>query len=971
MYMSLRVNQRKAVTISEKNNFSSGVHFHATGTGKSWIALEIILKFNKLYPKKNILWLCEQKSILIEQFNKTTIKEKGYGKIFNNFMVINFTQRKPTHWYKEISSALFWGKPLLIVINRSFLVSKQKYKKIKILIDLVIHDECHSITNKTTRDFYDYMIEKNNKISCLGFSATPKLEFKPFDKIISSYSIYDAFCDNVILPPKIKWLNTTTSLTNKDIIEYCSLEIKKLPYKKIIVWCGMIDLCFKMAKSWKSYFPNFLIALDTSKENNDFETYQTFCNKNEKAILFCACKHREGSDIKNLDCCIFLDKVENRNPKTFVQCLGRVLRKDKLNKKKYGLIIDLKAKNCLKICDRMNSYLNSNDNFPWNYNYNYKLINNKSVMINEIILIKNPTKAKKKEHVYDIEDLKKMFIIQCPDDQIYKTRLNRELTLISQKNLVSYLVRAIEILNLTDYIPHVTRGSCGSSLVCYLLGISNVDPIKYNITFERFLNDYRDTLPDIDLDFPHFLRDEVFLKLELNWPNQVARISNHVHWHEKSALREALRKIGIKKQIPKHEIFQFVKNLPSEKQKLVKKYQSELDNTFRHYSLHCGGIVFFPQGVPDKLLFQKKNEKKTLKQIIYDKHDISKNKNVKIDILSSRGISQLIDICGRNIDFSDCPYDKKTFDLLKKGNNIGITLAESPLMRKALLKINPNNISDIATCLAIIRPAAKDARIENNNIDFKTKFIFDDDAITILAKTLNIDNDLADKFRRCISKNKWDKTTKKSYENLLNNIDVDKKEKMLLLLANLRKYSFCKSHSYSYAQLVYKLAYQKAHHPYKFWKSTIKHANSSYRKWVHLYEARLAGVNVMEYLQKKNEVSIYAESRRKKFEGLTKKEQLTRFGYWDMTDKSFFPNCYFYEKEGGIFYFGGIIASLRVLGFGKNKTIVTSIGVGPGKYIEVITKGKYFNHKHYGLKGRATLTDQKQKTYSAFIAKYY
>ena len=75
-----------------------------------------------------------------------------------------------------------------------------------------------------------------------------------------------------------------------------------------------------------------------------------------------------------------------------------------------------------------------------------------------------------------------MFIIQCPDDQIYKTRLNRELTLISQKNLVSYLVRAIEILNLTDYIPHVTRGSCGSSLVCYLLGISNVDPIKYNIS---------------------------------------------------------------------------------------------------------------------------------------------------------------------------------------------------------------------------------------------------------------------------------------------------------------------------------------------------------------------------------------------------------------------------------------------------------------------------------------------------------
>ena len=122
--MTLRLNQQKAVTISEQNNFASGVHFHATGTGKSWIALELILKFNNLYPHKNILWLCEQKSILIEQFNKTTIKEKGYGKIFKKFMVINYTQKKPTDWYKQIGSAMFWGKPLLVVINRSFLVSR-------------------------------------------------------------------------------------------------------------------------------------------------------------------------------------------------------------------------------------------------------------------------------------------------------------------------------------------------------------------------------------------------------------------------------------------------------------------------------------------------------------------------------------------------------------------------------------------------------------------------------------------------------------------------------------------------------------------------------------------------------------------------------------------------------------------------------------------------------------------------------
>lgn len=971
--MTLRINQYKAITSSCENNFESGVHFHATGTGKSWIALELILKYNERFPKKNVIWLCEQKSILIEQFNKNTLKEKGYSEIYKKFMIINYTEKKPKKWYEQVNSATFWKKPILIVINRSFLVSKEKYKNLKMPIHLIIHDECHSISNKTTRMFYKYVLEKYKNISCLGFSATPNLEFKPFDKIISSYSIYDAYNDNVILNPNIKWIKADYLLNDKDILNFCKIEIEKLHYKKIIVWCGMINLCFKMAELWSIYFNNYTICVDTSKTNNDFNTYQEFLQQDKNAILFCASKHREGSDIKNLDACIFLDKVENRNAKTFVQCIGRVLRKDKLNKKKKGVIIDLKAMNCLKICDRMNLYLNSETNFPWTYKYKSKNINSKNILVNSIMLTNKSNKKKDNTSTqnYTIQDLKKRFIIECPRNNIYISRLQKELNLINEKNLIKYLIRAIEILNLTNYIPHVTRGSCGSSLVCYLLGISNVDPIKYNITFERFLNEYRDKLPDIDLDFPHFLRDEVFLKLELTWPNQVARISNHVHWHEKSSLREALRQIGIKKQIPKSEIYNFVEKLSSQQKSKVKKIQKSLNETFRHYSLHCGGIVFFHDGIPKELIFEKPNQKKTLTQIIYDKNDISKHKNVKIDILSSRGISQLIGICGKTIDFSDCPYDEKTYNLLKNGNNIGITLAESPLMRKALLKIKPKSISDIAKCLAIIRPAAKDARMADNNIDYKTQFIFDDDAISILSETLNIDMSLADKFRRCLSKNKWDGETKSRYKSLIESIDPEKASKMESLLSNLRQYSFCKSHSYSYAQLVYKLAYQKAHNPYKFWTSTLKNSHSSYRKWVHLYEAKLAGVNVMQILNKKNSVSIYAESRKKKFKGLSKKEQLTRFGYWNMIDKSFFPNCYFYEKDSGVYYFGGIIASLRIIRHGRKKVIISSISVGPGKYIEVITKNKYYNQTHYGLKGRATLTSKCEKTYNAFIAKYY
>ena len=91
---SWRLNQERAINETLSNNFKSGVHFHATGTGKSWIALELLLKYNEKYKNKNIVWLCEQKTILKEQFNKATIINKGYTDIYKNFLIINYSEKK-------------------------------------------------------------------------------------------------------------------------------------------------------------------------------------------------------------------------------------------------------------------------------------------------------------------------------------------------------------------------------------------------------------------------------------------------------------------------------------------------------------------------------------------------------------------------------------------------------------------------------------------------------------------------------------------------------------------------------------------------------------------------------------------------------------------------------------------------------------------------------------------------------------
>ena len=248
-------------------------------------------------------------------------------------MILNYTNRKDKDWFDHVNSAIVWKKPILVIINRAFLVSNTKYKKIVTPLNLIIHDECHTIVNETTQNFYSYILDKYPETKCLGFSATPNINIKPYNNIISDYTIYNACNDNVIVKPKIKWIKTSEKMESLDTINLIKHMTDSLYYKKIIVWCGMINKCRETAILWKEHFTNFSIFIDTS-EDDDANIIEKYNDIDSHAILFCACKHREGSDINNLDCCIFLDGVEDRNPKTFVQCIGRVLRKDKLNNKK-------------------------------------------------------------------------------------------------------------------------------------------------------------------------------------------------------------------------------------------------------------------------------------------------------------------------------------------------------------------------------------------------------------------------------------------------------------------------------------------------------------------------------------------------------------------------------------------------------------------------------------------------------------
>ncbi len=987
----LRSNQKQAVETSVNNGFSSGVHHHATGTGKSWIALQLLLEYYRLNPKQNVYWICERKSILTEQFSTKTLRDKGYHHIYEGYHILNFTENKLTNWFTSVNTSPIWGKPALVIINRAFLTQSEKYRLVKIPFGLVIHDECHSITNATTQAFYQYLTDQYPNISCLGFSATPELSIAPLTTCLSHYSIYQAFYDGVIVKPVIKWFPHPELVRPQTLISLIKDQITPLPYRKIIIWAGIIKYCQETAAQWASYFPGYKICVDTSQEipkldqkgqtrkkqvsqptPNDYISYQEFSELESDGLLFCACKHREGSDIKNLDACIFLDGVAHRNARAFVQCVGRVLRKDRLNQKKYGLIIDIAAKSDIKICDRINAYFTPpKDYFPWVSQGEKLKIDGQEVKINTISLRDPPNKQEivKSNRVIgpesiteaenqdnpdnpDNPDITKYFVRSCPEDAVYQDRLNTELQLFQQQSLGKYLLQAVEILDITKDIPHVTRGSCGSSLVCYLLGISHTDPVAYDISFSRFLNEFRDTLPDIDFDFPHNVRDQVFLRIESRWPGKIARISNHVHYHEKSALREAIRQSGHHEFISKTEINRYVKGLSKSQQEDIASKKKRLLDTFRCYSLHCGGIVYYPEGVPEQLKLRHKSGKNsTIGQVSLNKIDIQKTKHFKIDILSSRGLSQLFEIVDfSGFNFSQHDRDPKTQELFASGNNIGITLAESPLIRKAFLKIAPKCIADVAICLSIIRPMASEARNQEDVDKIASSLVYDDDAISLIKNSLNCSEAEADYFRRGFAKGKPE--VKKALLAKLTDRSETETVSLIAELAKLQKYSFCKSHAFSYAQLVWQLAYQKAHHQKAFWRATLNHCESNYRPWVHRHEAKLAGVDLKDPTLVKNHKSIYSQARKPKTnyqvtdndtEGLT---PIYQFPY---------PNCYLFGNSES-YKFRGIIASYRQVRSQKGQSLIAFLGIENNRYLEVVVQREIIvTNQHLGLMGEGQL----------------
>lgn len=507
----------------------------------------------------------------------------------------------------------------------------------------------------------------------------------------------------------------------------------------------------------------------------------------------------------------------------------------------------------------------------------------------------------------ELEILIKKFVRDIPNSSEYEKRLEEELELIAKLGYAKHFLRVVEILALTKDIPHMTRGSAGSSLLCWLLGISDVDPVKENIPLSRFMNPKRDDLPDIDLDFPHWRQEEVMNRIYKKWPGQSARVSNYVTYKEKSAVREAAKRFGAKGKLPKNlDLEKVVPEFAEDAKKLANKLLGKK----RCISKHCGGILIFDRPVP-KSLINGEN------QILLDKYEIEDLEHFKIDILANRGLSQLFEIDpDKNLlDYPD--NDVLTSELLSRGNVLGVTQAESPAMKRLFKALKVKNRDDCVLATALIRPVATQGRRKASFFqdwskdNFDNTIVFEDDAIILISELLGCNHYEADMWRRAFAK----KNEEKIFEFMQMVGDNPNKQEIFLALRELSNFGLCRAHAINLGRLIWALAYQKAHNPEIFWKAALKHCQGSYSKWVYWQEAKLAGA--IPSLIEGNEI-----------------KDLMYKGKWD--SPKFIPICTEIRKPGEV-EFCGIVANYRVFK-SKPKEYITfvTLGTGNGRYLDVV-----------------------------------
>ncbi len=488
---------------------------------------------------------------------------------------------------------------------------------------------------------------------------------------------------------------------------------------------------------------------------------------------------------------------------------------------------------------------------------------------------------------YTLNDSEKMLKDKCYEalanygkdgDQNYIERLAYELSVIVSMGYIDYFLLVQDYVNWSKnngILVGPGRGSAAGSLVSFLLKITEIDPLKYDLQFERFLNPNRKTMPDIDIDFMDTRRDEVVEYMRNKYGKD--RVSTIIAYQTIQA-KQALRDIGRIYNYPERHTVLISKALTNKEYGLVQSYYLlpefkkliDSDTYFQEYISLASKIEGLPrqdgQHAAGIIVNNKPIEKDT--PILIDLDDNYKSQYeakyleeqgfLKMDFLGLTNLTT-IDVClklikkykGIDLKFEDIPYDDPTiFDLIKTGKTIGLFQIETAAMKRGIKVVKPSTFDDVVALIALNRPGPMqfiknyaDRRDGLEKITYLSPvlesilaptygIIVYQEQINRIATTMaGFTPGEADMFRRAISKKDKDKIASLKEQFISGSIKLGHTPKVsndvFNLIGKFANYGFNKSHSVVYAVIACRMAYLKANYPLEFYTAIFETSSSA------------------------------------------------------------------------------------------------------------------------------------------------
>ena len=541
--------------------------------------------------------------------------------------------------------------------------------------------------------------------------------------------------------------------------------------------------------------------------------------------------------------------------------------------------------------------LQNNYNFP--YRCSYKPLSSKPILPNisseksgdaNQTLMKNSLEGLK-------EKFKKVFKINSEEilsNKIfleYKDRLDHELSIITEMKYASYF------LIVSDYIKWAKkndipvgpgRGSGAGSLVAWCLSITDVDPIKFNLIFERFLNPDRISMPDFDIDFCEEKRDLVFEYLTKKYKESVAHIITFGKLKARMVIRDVGRVLGlaygfvdsISKMIPfdpsrPQNLNECIASEPR-LQKLIKDdprvqklidLSLKLEGLNRNVATHAAGVVIADKKLTEVVpLYKDAGSNLLLPSTQFDMYSAENAGLIKFDFLGLKTLTvinntqRLIRKKNKDFNIENISFeDQKVFDLLSSGKTVGLFQIESAGMRDALIQMKPNHIEDIIALVALYRPGPmsnipiyNDCKHGKKEPDYLHPLleeilrptygviIYQEQVMQIAQKLSGFTAGQADILRRAMGKKKRSELEKQK-QNFISGavnkgISKEVAAGIFLKIEPFAEYGFNKSHAAAYAIISYQTAFLKTYYPKEFIAASMSMDISNQNKLSEFYE---------------------------------------------------------------------------------------------------------------------------------------